>query len=177
MSNPAVVQYIGALSDSNLRARLQAVGDLVTIGAPAVEPLIASLEDTNPEVRWRALVALGWIGDTRAIEPLLDALSDTIWEVRQNAAWALGHIGDIRASEGLYRAAHDDDEQVCVLAAYALARMNDAVRLQSCLSETGERIRRAANAALSLLANDAQLVRQHTSVKQTAAPTNTNRFV
>jgi HEAT repeat protein len=144
--------------------RIRAVGNLVTIGAPAVEALIASLEEADPEVRWRALVALAWIGDTQAVEPLIHALADTRWEVRQNAAWALGQIGDKRAADGLHRAMRDDDEQVCVLAAYALARMNASGRLQSYVGEANERARRAATAALSLLANDTQFLRQHTRV-------------
>jgi hypothetical protein len=59
---------------------------------------------------------------------------------------------------------HDDDEQVSVLAAYALTRMDDSERLQMYLSETDKRARRAASAALSLLANDTQFVRQHAGV-------------
>jgi HEAT repeat protein len=140
---------------------MQAVAELVAIGAPAVEALIASLNNAAPEVRWRALVALGWIGDTRAVEPLLNALRDSAWEVRHNAAWALGQIADPQAADDLVTTMRDDDEQVCVMAAYALARMQESQRLQLGLNDADERTWRAARAALSLLANDTGLVSQH----------------
>jgi HEAT repeat protein len=125
----------------------------VTIGKLAVQPLVGLLADANPEVRWRAIVALGWIGDTEAVEPLLVTLNDRVWEVRQNAAWALGQIGDHLAAEYLFTAMHDEDEQVCVLAAYALARMNDGAHLQSGSDSDNECTWRAASAGLSLLAH------------------------
>lgn len=161
MSNPSVSQCIHALHNSDIRARIQAVGELAAIGAPAMPALIACMNEANAEVRWRALVALGWIGDSKSVEPLLDALCDSAWEVRQSAAWALGQIGDVRAADGLLAAMRDHDEQVCVLAAYALARMKDHGRLQSCLNQAGERTSRAADAALSLLATEIELARLH----------------
>jgi HEAT repeat protein len=103
------------------------VDDLVKIGPPAVEPLIAALKDENMEARRYAAEALGRIGDARAIDPLIAALeyddgfnpsSATLalvsfgssavdplitalehenGGVRMRATQALGMIGDIRA--------------------------------------------------------------------------------
>lgn len=153
MSNSAISLCIGALHEPDLCARIQAVSDLVAIGKPAVQPLIDASTDENPDIRWRVLVALGWLGDRQAVKPLLAALSDSLWEVRQNAAWALGQIGDHHAAERLLKAMHDEDEQVCVLAAYALARMNDVTHLQSGRDSDNEVTCRVANAGLSLLAH------------------------
>jgi HEAT repeat protein len=129
------------------------MADLMTEGIPIIPMLIAALADANPDVRWRVIVTLGWIGDSQAIEPLVDALSDSIWEVRQNAAWALGQIGGSRAAKHLSKAMYDEDEQVCVLATYALARIGEIEQLHPGLHEHNEHARRAASAALSLLMN------------------------
>jgi HEAT repeat protein len=155
VSNLVVSSCVIALHAPELRVRIQAVSDLVALGAPAVLSLMTSLTDNNPDVRWRVIVALAWIGDPQAVEPLIAALSDNVWEVRQNAAWALGQIRDPRASEHLLKAIYDEDEQVCILAAYALVRIGDTQRLLSGLGEENEHPRRAASAGLSLLTNAA----------------------
>ena len=59
---------------------LIAVGDwaeLVKIGQPAVEPLIARLKDMDPRIRTASAATLGRIGDKRAIQPLKDLLNET----------------------------------------------------------------------------------------------------
>ncbi len=53
--------------------REHAVHTLEEIGEPAVEPLIAALQDPLPEVRASAAFVLGDIGDERAIDPLAAA--------------------------------------------------------------------------------------------------------
>ena len=47
---------------------------LANIGAPAVDPLIASLRNDNPGVRTMATAALGRIQDPRTVEPLIEVL-------------------------------------------------------------------------------------------------------
>lgn len=66
--------------------------EVMQIVAPAVEPLIAALHDTNEIVRLRAAEALREIGDVRAVAPLIAALGDADEVVRQSAAWALERI-------------------------------------------------------------------------------------
>jgi HEAT repeat protein len=72
-----------------------AVTVLVKIGAPAVMPLITTLEDNgvNDGIRLRAARALGSIGDTRAVEPLIAALKDANEGVRQEVTEALAKLG------------------------------------------------------------------------------------
>ena len=70
------------------------------IGAPAVEPLIAALKNSDENVRRQAAEALGMIGDVRAVEPLLNTLKDR----NLSAIKALGQIGDVRAVEPLAKA-------------------------------------------------------------------------
>jgi HEAT repeat protein len=99
---------------------------LVRIGAPAVEPLIAALQDEKDAVRQAAVKVLGEIGDARVVEGLLTRLEDESWIVRGSAAEALGRIGDARAVEGLLTQLEDEDEGVRGSAAEALGRIGDA---------------------------------------------------
>jgi HEAT repeat protein len=55
----------------------------VEVGAPAVEPLIATLKDVDAGVRKAAAEVLGKIGDVRAVEPLITAIKDSARSVRQ----------------------------------------------------------------------------------------------
>jgi HEAT repeat protein len=114
----AVKPLIAALRDSNSSVRLAAAIALekigwhpgqdeigavywvikgewdkcIGIGAPAVEPLIAMLNDRRG---WTPNVAhaLGKIGDARAIGPLIAALNDEGRALREMAAGALVQIG------------------------------------------------------------------------------------
>jgi HEAT repeat protein len=66
------------------------------IGAPAVEPLLAVLQEKSatPEMRTASASALGMIGDPRAVKGLVLLLRDERYFVRQRAAQALGRIGE-----------------------------------------------------------------------------------
>jgi HEAT repeat protein len=94
----------------------------VEIDLPAVEPLIAIIED----VRWihksfNAAWALGMIGDVRAVKPLINALRTARDErVRFAAAEALGQIGNLRGVNPLIAALEDDEWAVRKTAAEAL---------------------------------------------------------
>ena len=98
---------------------------LSAIGAPAVEPLIAALNDKGSRVRKNAALKLGMIGDVRAFEPLVAALNDKNAEVRGFAARALGILNDPRAVEPLIGALQDKDDSVGVDAAFALGRIGE----------------------------------------------------
>jgi len=53
---------------------------LIQIGENAVSPLVSTLTNSNPEVRMRAVVALGWLGSdaVAAVPALLKALDDPV---------------------------------------------------------------------------------------------------
>ncbi len=152
-SDRAVEILITALRIGGSRIRNRAVEELVEIGDPAVEPLIAVLEDEDVSVQKYATDALGRIGDVRAVEPLLlaaskagpstlgktqvalreigepavepliAALQDEDSSVRRWAAWALGEIGDARAVEPLIAALNDRDFWVRRTTAEALEKI------------------------------------------------------
>ncbi len=86
-------------------AQGSAAAALGEMGSPALEPLIAVLEDAtkSKDMREAATRALGKIGDPRAAEPLVAALGDQKGDVRRGAVMALRTMGDLRAAEPLTR--------------------------------------------------------------------------
>lgn len=129
---------------------------LSKIGKPAVEPLIKLLEDSNNNIRFFAINALGIIGDERAVEPLIDALNDKDTNVRRITADALGKIGDKKAVEPLIEALLEGPytffhKKVCIEAIRALGKIGDerAVEpLTDALKDKDEHVREAAEKAL-----------------------------
>jgi len=85
---------------------------LVKIGDRSVDPLIKALSDSNPNVRWKAVLALRDIGDKRAVEPLILCLTDESSDVRWRAASSLGELKDERALEPLKSVLNDPDQEV-----------------------------------------------------------------
>jgi HEAT repeat protein len=94
----AVAPLIAAVESGRAGVGHVAAEALVQIGAPAVEPLIAALNEGK--LFHEAAKALGQIGDPRAVEPLIAALNEGK-AVSSAVAEALGQIGDPRAVEPL----------------------------------------------------------------------------
>lgn len=84
--------------------RWQAVARLVTLGAVAIEPLCAALQDENGYTRRFAAEALRQIGDPRAVPSLVKAFQESEIYVQRYVAAALAVVGDERAVEPLYGA-------------------------------------------------------------------------
>ena len=57
-----------------------------------VAALVESIKDSYPEVRIKAIEALGTLKEKTAVKPLIEALADA--ETRTSACWALGEIKD-----------------------------------------------------------------------------------
>jgi phycocyanobilin lyase subunit beta len=84
---------IRALNYNNPGAAVAAVDGLITIGEPAVMPLLELLDNYNYGARAWALRALSGIGDPRSLSLLLDtAANDFALSVRRAAAKGLGAI-------------------------------------------------------------------------------------
>jgi len=151
---PLVVAFVEALKGGNSDTQRAASGALIKIGRPAVERLVAVLNDSHVRSRaeqgqgsfWssdapdrkfsrvfeEAARALGEIGDASAVEPLIAALIDhDLGALRAAAAGALAKIGDARAVEPLiavfggWHWPDDSREMVCKAAAGALAKIGD----------------------------------------------------
>lgn len=111
---------------------------LVQIGPPAVEPLIAALENEQPDIRFMVVRALSELNDPRAIEPLerivetepdetnqqfarstlktllLDSLTHPDAQIRLLAVRGLERLGDARTIDLLQTVADIDHEEAAV---------------------------------------------------------------
>jgi HEAT repeat protein len=151
---------------------------LVNIGAAAVEPLIAALENPDVRVREGAVRALGEIKDPRAVrpliaalkngnrvrltdvlsrigapavEPLVAALKNPDVQVREGSVRALGKINDPRTVRPLIAALKDADPVVRAGAARTLGEIKDprvVEPLVAALRDPGWAVRHMAAQAL-----------------------------
>ncbi len=113
---------------------------LVNIGAAAVGPLVASLQDNNPGVRMMAVTALGRIEDPGTVEPLIEVLkSDSDSLVQAAAVDALRRKQDSRALAALVLAEQNRSWVVRSLAKSAVeeARAGGREEVSSPSGESG----------------------------------------
>ncbi|MFZ5500469.1 MAG: HEAT repeat domain-containing protein, partial [Candidatus Micrarchaeota archaeon] len=108
-----------------------AVSDLADIGVPAVPRLLDALESDNPDARWKAAIAIGWIAEksgenelfSRAVPALIEMLGDREAGFRSAAAESLGEMKDSRPVPALIGALRDEDDGVRWHAAEALFKL------------------------------------------------------
>ncbi|MFH1422415.1 MAG: HEAT repeat domain-containing protein, partial [Planctomycetota bacterium] len=97
LKNPESIQYlINALGDRTAPVRQAAYQALCSIGKPALDMLINTLNDTNQIVRKGAIDYLGEMRDKKAVDPLIEILNDANLDIRRAAAKALIKLGDTR---------------------------------------------------------------------------------
>lgn len=120
----SVEPLIGALKDKDGNVRQRAAIALGNIGQPAVDSLVGLLKDPAPEMRRMAAEQLGKIRDPEALEPLLAALRDPDPDVQWWAAWALGTLG-APAEEALKKLIRDPDLNVQRWAKEALNKIKN----------------------------------------------------
>lgn len=91
-SVPSLIDILRANREAD---RDRAARVLWRIGGPAVDPLLAVLQERGSTAEMRAAAAhtLGLIGDARATKGLASLLKDDRYFVRHEAAIALGHVG------------------------------------------------------------------------------------
>lgn len=115
-----VIEVLGKIKDERvldpLMAQLRheefkdvATKALVEVGSPAVERLMAVLNDKDKHVRKHAVMALGDISLPEAVDPLIDATKDEDWAVRLQAMAALDKIGDERGKPAIKALTKDPD--------------------------------------------------------------------
>jgi HEAT repeat protein len=132
---------------------ISAFDALTQQGAAALPSLFNSLRGDNVDTRWRAIVALGWIGDPESIPVLIDRLADQDWGVRHSALWALGMIRDTKVIEPLLKSlyAPESEEQIRYVTAMGLLNQQApeiTSLLQTDTQAEDEKISRPANATL-----------------------------
>jgi HEAT repeat protein len=159
---PAIGPLSATLGRSTTELQVEVIYCLMKIGdRESVPALIASLNDSDPYVRWAARCALASIGDPPgaipqieswrsrdaairreatlgilamgplAKKPFLDALRDPDPGIRWRAAWCLGWIGDPALAEPLGLLKDDGDRNVRWLGAEAIARIGEKASAES----------------------------------------------
>ena len=93
--------------------------------------LVHLLSDPEPQLRRRAALAIGRVGQREGVAPLIEALTDQGVEVRQMAAFALGMLGDPAATAALEAALDDPAPLVQGRAAEALGRIGAAQSVEA----------------------------------------------
>lgn len=158
IKDPRAVEPLIAVARTNQllwenQLRPNVIIALDNIGEPAVAPLIATLKDSDPQVRGFALAALVGIGGP-AVEPLIAALTNganqqtpeighkskkrksqptPVDPVRQGAVNALGEIKDPRAIQPLAATLRDPNSDLRESALQALGNIGPAA-LQSLIA-------------------------------------------
>jgi nitrite reductase/ring-hydroxylating ferredoxin subunit len=159
-SENRIPELIRDLSHRNEEIRWAAASALAQIGTPAVEPLIAALDDKDSVVRLRAAWALGRIGDERAVKKLISTLRDGDWSVRMRAADALGRLRAHQATDALLLLLRDRNGDVRRHAIAALTKIADpgsADRLGEMLKNADWRVRMGAALALAAIRDEKSL--------------------
>lgn len=139
------------LGNPNLQIRIETAATLRAQGNAALPTLIAALDGTEDESRFRAAATLGYIGNPAAIPPLVETGRGAGYEVKLNCVWALGQIGDAQAIPPLLEIVHAENSEspdIRYAAALALVRLGRTEELQQALENSSEPTYRVAYAAL-----------------------------
>ncbi len=89
---PAIAPLMQVFREGNLMMKTSAMEALWMLGQPATTPLIMVLKDDQSDVRKRAALLLGEIGDQKAVDHLTSLLNDENIAVRREAFEALEMI-------------------------------------------------------------------------------------
>jgi HEAT repeat protein len=132
-------RLLQALSVSdNAGMRNSAIEALVQIGGQAVDSLLRTIENPDPDVRKFVVDILGDIMDRRAVPALCNRLADDDENVRVASAEALGKIRDPRAVDVLLACfARPDEVWLHYAVAEALGAIGDERALGQLLSVLG----------------------------------------
>ena len=125
IGQPAVDPLIASLDSENDNIRSGAEDALDALGEPSLAQLVTILKNRFGDVRCWAVGKLKDLADVQAVEPLIACLQDNEPIVRAYTAQALGALKDARATEPLIECLKDEDQMVRRDAAYALYQLND----------------------------------------------------
>jgi putative heme-binding domain-containing protein len=150
-----------ALDSDEQLARIHAIwglGQIARESVDAAEPLLALLDDADPEIRAQAAKVIGDAAYQPALQALLANLQHDNARVRFFAAQALGRLGNSDATApivAMLKANNDKDVYLRQGGAIALARIGDVEALAALADEPSEAVRVAAVVALRQLKSPA----------------------
>ena len=151
----SVESYIADLSHPDREVRLKASYELVLIGGPAVEPLIARVVTGSDSLHYISAQVLGRIGDKRAIPFLQKLAKEPNAFVRREAILSLGKMGNPAMGPFLQVAlVGDKAAEVRSAAAQSLGNLRDTLAvlpLVQALADSAALVRQQAVAALHRL--------------------------
>ncbi len=150
----AIEDLLAVFNDSDSRVCRSIAAATSKLGAPAVEPLIAVMNNKEHNGREHATHVLGVLKDSSAVQPLIEALKDENPRVRDNAAISLRMLIDLRAVKPLIKSLKDTQSNVRHNAAISLGYLGDSravLPLIKALSDKDNNVRIGAAYALSLL--------------------------
>jgi HEAT repeat protein len=105
----------------------------------AVRAMAESLNDEDPDVRFRAALGLGYIGSSMAVPALIEALGDEDSNVGSAAVEALGRMNDPTALHALIEVLrNNDDDYLRRCAAEALGRIDRSDAIPALIEALGD---------------------------------------
>jgi HEAT repeat protein len=158
-AEPVEASILNGTSANSREGRWRAVGELTKSGEKgARDALLAAMGDPEPDVRERAIDALGDLRDEEAVGPLSRALNeDEDEDVRESAADALGEIPSAESVAALKRSLEDESPDVRESAAYGLGRIGGPTVIEAlhrALSDEDPDVRDVAADSLRKLSGD-----------------------
>lgn len=101
---------------------------LIACGYDSLSPLHSAIADVSPVVRYRAVYAIGKIGDPHSLDIILGLVNDEDEAVRYDALMSIGYLGDKRGISPLHKLRESfeegsADESACMMALVMLDAM------------------------------------------------------
>ncbi len=119
---PALIEKLASKDQYMATAALHA---LISIGQPAVLPLVKATKSEKASVRRYSTYALGRIGNGSAYDAVVAMAKDEEPTVRRQAAEALGVLGDAKSLLPLFELLRDQHVMVRIAAAKSLGQIGD----------------------------------------------------
>jgi len=148
------VFYFDILNLSNTReARIAAIISAEDTRRVTGE-IINGLSDPDPDIRQKAALAIGRIGDNEYSDRLFELLRDTVTEVASTAAFAIGLLGDKTNADRLVTDADDYPPEISASMIRAVGILSDSLmtdinaQLTIYLTNVDHRVREQAAYAL-----------------------------
>jgi len=125
----AIEPLLEAVSDERPYFHFCVTVALMRVAPRSLDRLIELARDKNPDIRARAVWALGLSGARESVPPLLAALADKAASIRSSAAYMFGVVLDSRSVAPLMKALKDSSAEVAAFAADSLGIIGDPLAI------------------------------------------------